>query len=77
MSVDQTTIFVKEDKNDVREITTFNLKSYGYNINKSSNGEEGLRKTSYHNPELILLDIMLSGIYWFQFCSSFRKKLII
>ena len=74
MSVDQTTILVIEDENDIRDIITFNLKSYGYNVITSINGEEGLENTKLHNPDLILLDIMLPGINGFQFCSSIRKS---
>ena len=74
MSVEQTTIVVIEDEKDIRELITFNLKQYGYNVITSINGEEGLRYSYLHNPDLILLDIMLPGINGFQFCSTIRKS---
>tara|TARA_B100000886_G_scaffold332814_1_gene285970 strand:+ start:3300 stop:3998 length:699 start_codon:yes stop_codon:yes gene_type:complete len=73
MSVDQTTILVIEDEKDIREIINFNLKRYGYNVITSTNGEEGLEYTKLHNPDLILLDIMLPGINGFEVLSSIRK----
>ena len=74
MSVNQTTILVIEDDKDIRELITFNLKNDGFNVITSIDGEEGLEKTTFHNPDLILLDIMLPGINGFQFCSSIRKR---
>ena len=74
MSVNQTTILVIEDEKDIRELITFNLKNDGFNVITSTDGEEGLEKTTFHNPDLILLDIMLPGINGFQFCSSIRKR---
>ncbi len=73
MSVDQTTILVIEDEKDIREIINFNLKRYGYNVITSTKGEEGLEYTKLHNPDLILLDIMLPGINGFEVLSSIRK----
>mgnify|MGYP001250633827 FL=1 len=74
MSVEKTTILVIEDEKDIRELIKFNLKKYGYNVITSINGEEGLQYSSLHNPDLILLDIMLPGINGFQFCSTIRKS---
>ena len=74
MSVNQTTILIIEDEKDFRELISFNLKKDGFNVITSINGEEGLEKTILHNPDLILLDIMLPGINGFQVCSSIRKS---
>ena len=74
MSLKQTTILVIEDEKDIRELIAFNLKNDGYNVITSINGEEGLQYSSLHNPNLILLDIMLPGINGFQFCSTIRKS---
>ena len=74
MSVNQTTILVIEDEKDILELISFNLKKDGFNVITSINGEEGLEKTKLHNPDLILLDIMLPGINGFQVCSSIRKS---
>ena len=74
MLLEKTTILVIEDEKDIRELITFNLKKYGYNVITSINGEEGLQYSSLHNPDLILLDIMLPGINGFQFCSTIRKS---
>ncbi len=74
MLLEKTTILVIEDEKDIRELITFNLKKYGYNVITSINGEEGLQYSSLHNPDLILLDIMLPGINGFQFCSTIRKR---
>ena len=74
MSVNHTTILVIEDEKDILELISFNLKKDGFKVITSINGEEGLEKTTLHNPDLILLDIMLPGINGFQVCSSIRKS---
>ena len=58
-------ILVVEDDKDLISLIKFNLKSEGFNVLLSSNGEEGLFTAKEEKPDLILLDWMLpvlSGI---------------
>ena len=58
-------ILVVEDDKDLISLIEFNLKSEGFNVLLSPNGEDGLFTAKEEKPDLILLDWMLpilSGI---------------
>ena len=58
-------ILVVEDDKDLVSLIKFNLKSEGFNVLLSPNGEDGLFTAKEEKPDLILLDWMLpilSGI---------------
>ena len=58
-------ILVVEDDKDLISLIRFNLKSEGFNVLLSPNGEDGLFTAKEEKPDLILLDWMLpilSGI---------------
>ena len=58
-------ILVVEDDKDLISLIKFNLKSEGFNVLLSPNGEDGLFTANEEKPDLILLDWMLpilSGI---------------
>ena len=58
-------IIVVEDDKDLISLIKFNLKSEGFNVLLSPNGEDGLFTAKEEKPDLILLDWMLpilSGI---------------
>ena len=58
-------ILVVEDDKDLISLIKFNLKSEGFNVLLSPNGEDGLFTAKEEKPDLILLDWMLpilSGI---------------
>ncbi len=58
-------ILVVEDDKDLISLIKFNLKSEGFNVLLSPNGEDGLLTAKEEKPDLILLDWMLpilSGI---------------
>ncbi len=58
-------ILVVEDDKDLISLIKFNLKSAGFNVLLSPNGEDGLFTAKEEKPDLILLDWMLpilSGI---------------
>ena len=47
----------------------------GYDSDIATTGEEGLKKATTNNYDLILLDIMLPGIDGFELCNELRKTL--
>jgi PAS domain S-box-containing protein len=55
-------ILIVEDERIVAEDIKMNLQSLGYAIpGIVSSGEEAIRKTEEHNPDLVLMDISLKG----------------
>lgn len=56
---DNQTILVVDDEQDLLDLIEYNLKKEGFDVLKAENGEEGIRMTREHAPDLVLLDIMM------------------
>ena len=67
------TVLVIEDEPDIRELIEFNLKKYDYNVLLANNGEKGLKDARFHEPDLILLDLMLPGIQGIDVCRVIKS----
>jgi DNA-binding response OmpR family regulator len=50
------------------------LISKGYDTLISHNGVEALTEARIHNPDLILIDIMMPQMDGFEFVKTFRKE---
>ena len=55
-------ILVVDDEEDILELITYNLVKEGYQIIDAVSGELALSKAKQHEPDLILLDLMLPGL---------------
>ena len=66
-------ILVIEDEPDIREIIEFNLTKFNYNVLLANNGEKGLKQARSHEPDLILLDLMLPGIQGLDVCRIIKS----
>lgn len=53
------TILIVDDEEDVVKVTTFRLKSLGYNVAIGVNGQEALNLIKEKRPDLVLLDLRL------------------
>lgn len=67
------TILVIEDEKDIREIIARYLQNEGYDVIESDNGITGLSLFNEYSPELIICDIMMSGIDGFEVLSRIRN----
>jgi CheY-like chemotaxis protein len=52
-------ILVVDDDVTISHLVCLILESTGYNVARAADGEEALRKMSEHQPDLVLLDIMM------------------
>ena len=59
---EQATILVVDDDRDFVNITTMILESQQYQVITAANGEQGLQVMRQENPDLVILDIMMSYI---------------
>ncbi|MDE3185519.1 MAG: response regulator transcription factor [Bacteroidota bacterium] len=66
------TILVADDELDILEILNFNLQAEGYNVIKATNGNEAVELARIHNPDLIILDVMMPGKTGFEVCKILR-----
>lgn len=69
----QPTVLIVDDEEDIREFLSFNLKRENYNIITAVNGIEAIEATHKHNPDIIILDIMMPEMDGIEVCSELRK----
>jgi two-component system KDP operon response regulator KdpE len=55
-------ILVVDDELPIRRALGISLKAHGFEVDQASSGEEALRMTADHKPDLIVLDLGLPGI---------------
>ena len=68
-------ILVVENEDAIREFIVINLKRAGYEIIEARNGEEALNIYSQDNNfQIVLLDIMMSGIDGLHVCKKIREN---
>lgn len=67
-------ILIADDEPDIIEIISYNLQSEGYNIITAKNGNEAVRMAKAHNPDLIILDMMMPGKTGIEVCKLLRSK---
>ena len=67
-------ILIVDDDKDIVEATKVVLEDRNYAIVVAFNGEEGIAKTKQENPDLIILDVMMSGIGGFEVARALKKE---
>ena len=67
------TVLIVEDEQNIVDILAFNLSRDGYDTMEAYDGATGLQLALEHNPDLILLDLMLPGMNGFEVCRRIRE----
>ena len=76
-------ILIADDEPDILEILQFNLLQEGYEVVTAKSGDEAIEQAKKHNPDLIILDIMMPGKTGIEVCNllrlmpAFKKTLIV
>ncbi len=65
-------VLVVEDDPDLQELLAYNLDSAGYEVRRASSGTEALDLVERFEPDLVLLDVMLSDLSGFEVCRRIR-----
>lgn len=68
-------VLIVDDEKPISDIVKFNLTKEGYQVLTAFDGEEALKLVFEHDPDLILLDVMLPKMDGFQVCRKVREKL--
>jgi len=66
-------ILVVDDEISVTDLIGYNLEKAHYEVLVAHDGEEALKAVRTHNPDLILLDLMLPKIDGLDVCRELRK----
>lgn len=67
-------ILIADDEPDILEIIQFNLQAEGYEVITAKNGDEAIEKSKKHQPDLIILDIMMPGKNGIEVCNILRMQ---
>lgn len=67
-------ILIIEDEALIADSVGYALKKEGYQVLISHDGAQGLAMAREHEPDLVLLDIMLPAMDGFEVCRALRKE---
>jgi len=72
--MNQETIWVVEDEEDILALIYYNLAKEGYQVRGFASGEEMLAALTLERPSLILLDVMLPGVDGLSLCKTIKAE---
>lgn len=67
-------ILIVEDEININEIVKNYLDKEGYIIHQSFDGKSAIENFNEHNPDIVILDIMLPDILGTEVCKAIRKN---
>ena len=66
-------ILIVDDEPDVVQLIEYNLKSAGYDVMTSTDGQDALQQARASSPDLIILDLMLPEVDGLDVCKVLRR----
>lgn len=73
MSTAKHKILIVDDEPDILELIEYNLKKEGYQVYTAGNGQEAVTSAKKHQPDLIILDIMMPKMDGIEACRIMRS----
>lgn len=70
-------LLIAEDDASLREVTRLGLQAEGYRVVEAADGPAALAAVSRHEPDLVLLDVMLPGLDGFEVCRRVRRTSLV
>ena len=67
-------ILVIDDEQEITEVIDAFLKSSGYEVLTENTAVMAVERVQEYKPDLILLDIMMSGMDGYQICEELKKQ---
>jgi DNA-binding response OmpR family regulator len=68
----KTTVLIADDDLQLLDLVTLNLELEGYGVLRASDGRQALERIERHNPDLVLLDVMMPRMSGFAVCHRVR-----
>jgi len=68
------TILIADDDEMIVDALRYQLQKVGYTVVTAYDGEEAVRQTFAHPPDLILLDVMMPKLQGWEVCREIRQK---
>ncbi|MFQ5400175.1 MAG: response regulator [Anaerolineae bacterium] len=72
-SADHAVVLIVDDTAENRLLLSSQLRMEGYEILQAKGGLEGIELAQTHNPDIILLDVMMPDINGFEVCQRLKK----
>ncbi|HEY3472418.1 MAG TPA: response regulator transcription factor [Amycolatopsis sp.] len=66
-------VLVVDDDETVRDVVRRYLEVAGFTVDMAGDGAEGLAKFAAHEPDLVVLDVMMPGINGLEVCKRLRQ----
>lgn len=66
-------ILVVDDEPDVLELVEYNLSGAGYSVITAADGAEAMAKIRTHQPDLVILDVMMPEMDGTEVCKVLRR----
>ncbi|KQX45448.1 response regulator transcription factor [Paenibacillus sp. Root444D2] len=67
-------VLVVDDETNIIDVCTVYLQREGYQVISAVSGDEAIRLWRLHNPQLIVLDLMMPGKNGWQVCEEIRNE---
>jgi len=67
-------VLIVDDEHDLAELIDFNLRGSGFTTHVAHTGEDALVAARAHNPDLVLLDLMLPDMSGIDVCRQLRAN---
>lgn len=68
-------VLVIDDDKDLLDVTKSLLNKRGFEVETDNNWEGGLEKIGSFNPQLILLDVFLTGVDGLEICKQLKSDM--
>jgi two-component system alkaline phosphatase synthesis response regulator PhoP len=68
------TVLIVKDDPDTVDVVRLYLRRDGYKVLTTTDGKEGLRLARESHPDLVVLDLMLTGMNGLEICSALRQE---
>ena len=67
-------VLIVDDNSDILWVVETILKRYGFEVISTLRGEEVMAATQKHHPNIILLDVFLSGLDGIEICNKLKNN---
>lgn len=67
-------VLIADDEPNIVAALEYLLQQGGYEVLVARNGEEALAVLQEHNPDLVLLDVMMPRMSGYEICSRIRQQ---
>jgi len=74
LTSDRTTVLLVEDDQNIVDLVRTNLIARAHDVVVSKDGIDAVAMVEAHNPDAVLLDLMLPGVDGFELCRELRQR---